>query len=76
MSFINWVIDTLASEDVLDLYFILSDLVDIPISQAESVEIAYHDAMATARAQGICTKGGHAYDAQGNDLGPVGKLVI
>ena len=33
MSFVNWVIDSLASEDVIDLYFILSDLVDVNLSE-------------------------------------------
>ena len=47
MSFVNWVIDTLASEDVIDLYFILSDLVDIDLTEAELSETAYFDALAS-----------------------------
>ena len=76
MSFVNWVIDTLASEDVIDLYFILTDLVDINLTESEITETALHDALATARANGIYTHNGNAFDAEGNDLGPVGKLVI
>lgn len=48
MSFVNWVINSLASEDVVDLYFILSDLVDIDLSEAEIVENACSDALAIA----------------------------
>ncbi|MFC1996748.1 hypothetical protein ACFLXI_03960 [Chloroflexota bacterium] len=48
MSFVNWVYDTLASEDVIDLYFILSDLVDINLSDVEICESAYCDSLASA----------------------------
>ena len=42
MSFVNWVIDSLASEDVIDLYFILSDLVDIELTEAEIAENVHY----------------------------------
>jgi hypothetical protein len=67
-TFINWVIDTLASEDVIDLYFILTDLVDIPISEAEQCETAYFDAMASAATV-------QANSGQ-NNCTPLGKLVL
>jgi len=51
MSFVNWVIDSLASEDVIDLYFILSDLVDIDLTDAEIAESACFDALANATAR-------------------------
>ena len=51
MSFVNWVIDSLASEDVIDLYFILSDLVDIELTEAEIAENACFDALANATAR-------------------------
>lgn len=76
MSFVNRVIDSLASEDVIDLYFILSDLVDINLTEAEITENACNDAMASARAQGYYTKDRHLYNSQGEDLGPVGKAVL
>ena len=52
MSFVNWVIDSLASEDVIDLYFILSDLVDINLTEEERCETAYFDALASATVSG------------------------
>lgn len=62
---LNWVADTFARSDVIDLYFILSDLVDIPQSEAELCETAYHDALCTYQ----CTH----YD-NGEDK-PLGKQV-
>jgi len=38
MSFVKWIIDSLVSEDVIDLYFVISELKDIPISDQERVE--------------------------------------
>lgn len=76
MSFVNRLIDQFSSEDVIDLYFVLSDLRDIPFSEREQCESAHYSTLASARAQGIHTQNGHAYDAQGNDLGPIGKLVL
>ena len=46
-SFINWFIDSMASEDVIDLYFILSDMVDIPLTDEERSETAYYDSFAS-----------------------------
>jgi hypothetical protein len=65
-TFVNWVIDTLASEDVIDLYFILSDLVDIDLSEAEICETAYFDALATATVR----------EYGGDRSVPLGKLVL
>jgi hypothetical protein len=42
----NWVSDRFASSDIIDLYFVLSDLVDIPISESERYEAAFYDAVA------------------------------
>lgn len=47
MSIINWVVDHLAPEDVIDLYFIMSDLVDINLTDAEICERASLDSLAT-----------------------------
>jgi len=50
MSFVNWVIDTLASEDVIDLYFILSDLKEVFLSPTELARQSWGDACSTAAA--------------------------
>ncbi len=44
---LNWVTDRIASSDIIDLYFVLSDLVDIPLSETELYETGYFDAFAT-----------------------------
>lgn len=44
----NWVYDSLIGQEVLDLYFILSDLVDIPISESETVESACLNSLCNA----------------------------
>ena len=66
MSFVNWVIDSLASEDIIDLYFILSDLVDINLTEEERCETAYFDALASATVSG----------QRGDSGTPIGKLVL
>lgn len=66
MSFVNWVIDSLASEDVIDLYFILSDLVDINLSEAEITENACFDALANTTSR----------EGSGNHNIPIGKRVL
>lgn len=64
---LNWVADTFARSDIIDLYFIISDLVDIPMSEAELCETAYYDA--------LCTSSLQQYNAEGRTV-PLGKLVI
>jgi len=66
MSFVNWMIDSLASEDVIDLYFILSDLVDIHLTEAEMCESACFDALASATVA----------EYNGESKIPIGKLVL
>ena len=66
MSFVNWVIDTFTSEDVVDLYFILSDLVDINLSEAEIAENACFDALASTTAR----------DGYREHNTPIGKRVL
>ena len=44
---VNWMIDQLSSKDVIDLYFVMSELVDIPISEAERVQTACYDSLAS-----------------------------
>jgi hypothetical protein len=62
----NKVIDFLASEDVIDLYFIWSELVDIDISEAEIYETAHYDAFASAAVR---------ENSQKHKV-PLGKLVL
>jgi len=66
MSFVNWVIDSLASEDLIDLYFILSDLVDLNLTEEEITDNACLDSLASN------TVNGH----RGDDKNiPLGKRV-
>ena len=65
---LNWVADTLARSDIIDLYFIVSDLVDIPISETEACETAFFDALATRTVE-------NAQFRQQNKI-PLGKLVL
>lgn len=48
MSFVNWMIDSLVSEDIIDLYFIISDLKTIFQTEAEICESAAFDSMTSA----------------------------
>ena len=66
MSFTRWVFDTLASEEVIDLYFIQSDLIDINLTDAEICESDYYDSLANAT---VCE---HKKD---NRI-PIGKQVV
>jgi hypothetical protein len=66
MSFVNRVIDFLASEDVIDLYFVLSDLVDINLTEAEICETAHYDAFASAAVR----------ENNQKSKVPLGKLVL
>ena len=63
---LNWVADTLTRSDIIDLYFIISDLVDIPLSQAELCETAYYDALSSHTIENA--------EEHGNI--PLGKLVL
>ena len=65
---LNWVADTLARSDMIDLYFIVSDLVDIPISEAEACETAHYDAFATYTVDDVQTRNHRKI--------PLGKLVL
>lgn len=65
MSFVNWMIDSLASESVIDLYFILSDLVDINLTDVEICETAALDSLASATVM----------DQSGDKSIPIGKQV-
>jgi hypothetical protein len=65
-TFVNWVVDTLARQDVIDLYFILSNLVDINLTEAEICKTAYYDALASAT----------VHEHIGDSGIPIGKLVL
>lgn len=66
--FFTWVADRFTSSDIIDLYFVLSDLVDIPLTEAERYETAYFDSLATHTVEGINA------GKYGNI--PLGKLVL
>ena len=62
----DWSIDFVASEEVIDLYFIYSDLADIEFSEAELYETAQFDAMSNS----ACS------ELNGDRHIPLGKLVL
>jgi len=66
--FLNWIADRFTNTDIIDLYFILSDLVDITISETVIYESAQYDSLATHTAESY----------QRGDIGniPIGKLVL
>jgi hypothetical protein len=65
---IGWITDKFSSSDFIDLYFVLSELIDINLTDAELCETASLDSFAVNSA--------NAYlgDKQCNI--PTGKLVI
>jgi hypothetical protein len=69
MSFINWIIDSLATEDVIDSYIIMSDLVDLKgtITESETQQRSDFDSRASAAV------GQRQADSDGT---PNGKRVI
>jgi hypothetical protein len=62
----NWFVDTMARTETLDLYFVISDLLDIPQSEIELGETTFGDAMAVHVAE----------TAKPQKKVPIGKLVI
>lgn len=46
MSFVDWMFNNLPNDDVIDLYFILSDMKDITLTPAEIAEGAGYDSAA------------------------------
>ena len=43
---LEWAMESLSRFDILDLHVVLSDLIDIPLTDADRVEMAYYDSMA------------------------------
>ena len=77
MSFFNWMVDSMASEDVIDLYFILSDLVDIELTEAEIYESACYDSLATATVRAYDSMAAATVnECQVNSNIPLGKMVL
>lgn len=71
-TFINWVVDTLMSQDVLDLYFICTDLKDNYMTDDERREYAAGDS------QAMQYRPTYSQDEHGNeyvDGVPTGKYV-
>ena len=66
MSFVNLMIDSLSGEDVIDLYFIMSDLVDINLTDVEMCERASFDSLANASVR----------EYNGEKYVPIGKQVF
>ena len=65
---IGWIADRLSSSDFIDLYFVLSDLVDINLTDSELCETASLDSLAVNFADG------YLGNKQCNI--PTGKLVL
>jgi len=66
MFFVNWLTDSPASDDVIDLNFVLSDLVDINLTDAEIYETVSYDSLANATVR----------EYRGERKIPVGKQVL
>ena len=66
MSFVDWVFDSYASDEVVDLYFILTDLVDLNLTEAEHCESAEYDSLSSATVR----------DHTEEQYIPIGKLVL
>ena len=64
----NWVADRFAGGDIIDLIFVISDLVDISLTEAELCETACFDSLAMHTAESI--------KANQNGNFPIGKLVL
>jgi len=64
----NWVADRFSGGDIIDLIFVVSDLVDIPLTEAELCETACFDSLAMHTAESI------KVNQNGNF--PIGKLVL
>jgi hypothetical protein len=64
---INWFVDTMARTETLDLYFVISDLVDIPESDLQHSEGAFFDAMTVDTVNSI---------PPGKEHIPIGRLVL
>ena len=50
MGLINWVLD--AASDIVDSYFVQTDLVDVEVSEEEHYETAHYDSMCQDTGQG------------------------
>ena len=44
----DWLIDTMARTEVIDLYFVVSDLIEIPQTAEQIAETASYDALAVS----------------------------
>jgi hypothetical protein len=66
MSVVNWLFNTFASDDVIDLNFVMSDLVDVFLTDSEIYESACFDSLANTV----------IYEHKGDKKIPLGKLVL
>ena len=64
--FLDWLVDTMARTEVIDLYFVNSDLVEIPQSDIEIAEAAGYDSLAR----------NIAAEERGERRKPLGKIVL
>jgi len=72
---LNWVADAFARSDIIDLYFIVSDLVDIPLTDEQLFEQAHGDSMSMSQTGGYrISADGRSVNAGGKNI-PIGKFV-
>lgn len=64
---LGWVADRLDSSDFIDIYFILSDLVDINLTDIEMCETASFDSLASETVREVGERQKHI---------PIGKQVF
>ena len=64
--FLDWLVDTMARTEVIDLYFAVSDLVDIPQTELQLAEAGGYDALAR----------NISAEYQGDRQRPLGKTVL
>ena len=77
MSIIDWAKSYIAGKDIIDIYFVLTDLKDIPITEQERVDGACNDALATHTAGGHHISDNMVYNSEtGECMGPVGKACM
>lgn len=65
---LNWVTDVFARADIIDLYFTITDLFDIPLTEDEETEMAYFDTYTQRVSEN--------YNPADHGGTPLGKLVI
>lgn len=75
MSILDWFVDSFPSSDVLDLYFVLSDLKDIVFKPGELEAMAANDAYCKQRYKEVLAAGWKYNKSTRHWTGPEGQDV-